>query len=151
MFGALLQELRAGGFLLLPIVGAPVIEETLKPLGVYLLLMRWPRVLRNQIYTACLSALAGLTFGLVESAAYVAFYVDEAPGWYPAYRFTIPVAMHTTASFIVGLAINRHLMDWAQGRARLPRTNRNLYFSAMAIHGIFNTIALALEIGGVFD
>jgi len=151
MLGAVLQELRAGGFILLPIVGAPVIEETLKPLGVYLLLMRWPRALRNQLYTACLASLAGLMFGLVESAVYVAAYVDEAPDWYPTYRFTLPVAMHATTSFIVGLAINQRLMDWAQGRAPQPRTNRNLYLAAIALHAVFNTIALALEIGGLFD
>lgn len=151
MLGAIIQELRAGGFILLPILGAPVIEETLKPAGVYILLVRWPKVLRSQLFTAFLSALAGLAFGLVESLAYVSLYVDEAPDWYPLYRFTAPVALHVTASFLVGLAINRALIDWAQGRAPLPKRNRNLYFAAMALHAIFNTTAVALDIGGVFQ
>jgi RsiW-degrading membrane proteinase PrsW (M82 family) len=151
ILGAVVQELRAGGFLLLPILGAPIIEEALKPTGVYILLARWPRVLRSQLFTVFLSALAGLTFGLVESAAYVAAFADDAPDWFAAYRFTIPVAMHTTAAMIVGLAINRSLLDWAQGRAPLPKPSRNLYFTAMALHGIFNTVALALSFAGVFD
>jgi RsiW-degrading membrane proteinase PrsW (M82 family) len=148
--GAILQEMRAGGFILLPIIGAPVIEESLKPTGVYILLVRWPFVLRSRLYTAFLAGLAGLTFGVIESAAYVAAFADEAPDWFPLYRFTAPVAMHTVASLIAGLAIDRSLVDWAQGRAGLPGRNRNLYFTAMAIHGIFNTIAITLSLAGVF-
>jgi RsiW-degrading membrane proteinase PrsW (M82 family) len=149
--GAIVQELRAGGFLLLPILGAPIIEEALKPTGVYILRVRWPPVLRSQLFTVFLSALAGLTFGLVESAAYVAAFAHDAPDWFPVYRFTIPIALHTTASTIVGLAINRSLLDWAQGRAPLPKPSRNLYFTAMALHSIFNTVALVLSFAGVFD
>lgn len=150
ILGAVIQEVRTGGFILLPIVGAPIIEESLKPTGVYILLARWPFVVRNQLYTAMITALAGLTFGLIESAFYVAAFADDAPDWFPLYRFTLPVAMHATASFIVGLGINRSLADWSQGRATLPKRNRNLYFTAMALHGIFNTTAIALSLAGVF-
>lgn len=148
--GAIIQELRAGGWLLLPIVGAPVIEEALKPTGVYILLARWPFVVRNQLYTAAITSLAGLTFGLLESAAYVLAFADDAPDWFPLYRFTIPVAMHTTTSFIAGLGINQALADWAAGRVAFPRRNRNAYFTAMAIHGMFNAVAMTLAFAGVF-
>ncbi|HET8944167.1 MAG TPA: PrsW family glutamic-type intramembrane protease [Dehalococcoidia bacterium] len=150
ILGAVIQEVRTGGFILLPIVGAPIIEEALKPTGVYILLARWPLVVRNQLYTAMITGLAGLTFGLIESALYVAAFADDAPGWFPLYRFTVPVAMHTTASFIAGLGINRSLADWAQGRAPLAKRSRNLYFTAMALHGIFNTVAITLALAGVF-
>lgn len=148
--GAVIQEIRAGGFLLLPIVGAPVIEEALKPTGVYILLVRWPFVLRGRLFTAFLSALGGLTFGVVEAFVYVTVYVDNPPDWFVTYRFTLPLVVHTTGSFIVGLAINRSLVDWAQGRAPLPKRSRNLYFTAMALHGIFNTVAIVLSFAGVF-
>jgi len=151
IFGAIVQELRAGGWLLLPILGAPVIEEALKPAGVYILLARWPFVLRDRLFTAFLSALGGLTFGIVEAVVYVTIYVDNPPDWFVTYRFTLPLIIHTTGSFIVGLAINRSLVDWAQGRAPLPKRSRNLYFTAMALHGIFNTVAMALSFAGVFD
>jgi RsiW-degrading membrane proteinase PrsW (M82 family) len=151
IFGAFLGEVRAGGFLLLPIIGAPVIEEALKPSGVYILLVRWPFVVRNQLYTAFITALAGLTFGLIESLVYVTVYVEDPPGWYVTYRFTISVAAHAFMSFIAGLAINQGLVDWAQGRAPFPRRSRNLYFTAMGIHGIFNTVAVILALAGVFD
>lgn len=149
--GAIVQELRAGGFLLLPIVGAPVIEEALKPTGVYILLARWPFVVRNQLYTAAIAGLAGLTFGLVEAFVYVNVYADNPPDWFVTYRFTLPLVLHTTASFVAGLAINQRLMAWVQGQGPLPKANRNLYFTAMAMHGIFNTVALALYFAGVLD
>ena len=151
ILGAIIQEVRAGGFILLPIIGAPVIEEALKPTGVYFLLARWRFVLRSQLFTAFLAALAGLTFGLIEAFVYVNVYVDNAPDWFVTYRFTLPLVLHTTGSFIVGLAINSSLVDWAQGRAPLPRRTRNLYFTAVALHGIYNTIAIALSLAGVFD
>jgi hypothetical protein len=149
--GAIVQEVRAGGFILLPIVGAPVIEEALKPTGVYILLARWPFVLRSQLFTAVLSALAGLTFGVIEAIVYVTLYTDNPPDWFVTYRFTLPLVIHTTGSFIVGLAINPSLFDWAQGRAPLSKRTRNLYFTAMGLHGIFNTVALALSLAGVFS
>ncbi len=151
ILGAIIQEVRAGGFILLPIVGAPIIEEALKPAGVYILLARWRFVLRNQVFTAFLSALAGLTFGIIEAFVYVEVYADNPPDWFVTYRFTLPLVLHTTGSFIVGLAINRSLVDWAQGRAPLPKATRNLYLTAMALHGTYNTAAMALSLAGVFD
>jgi hypothetical protein len=70
ILSAIVQEVRAGGFILLPIVGAPVIERPeadrslhpARPLAV---------VLRSQLFTALLSALAGLTFGVIEAFVYV--------------------------------------------------------------------------------
>jgi RsiW-degrading membrane proteinase PrsW (M82 family) len=150
-FGAVVQELRAGGFILLPILGAPIIEEGLKPTGVYLLLIRWPDLIRSQLFTAVLSALAGLTFGLLEALVYVTLYVHNPPDWFVTYRFTLPLVLHTTGSFIVGLAINQGLLDWAQGRSALPKRNRDLYFTAIALHAIFNTTAVVLAFAGVFD
>jgi hypothetical protein len=47
------------GSVLVAFVGAPIIEEALKPIGVYLMLAKWPRVLRNQAYTAFMSMIAG--------------------------------------------------------------------------------------------
>jgi RsiW-degrading membrane proteinase PrsW (M82 family) len=151
IMGAFVQELRAGGFLLLPFVGAPVIEESLKPLGVYLLLARWPRVLRGQLHIALLAALAGLTFGAVESTLYVTLYVGDHPDWFLIYRFTAPLLMHSVASMIVGFGIDRRLVDWAAGRGPFPRRSRNAYITAMVLHGLFNVMAVALTFAGVLD
>lgn len=151
IIGAFVQEIRAGGFLLLPFIGAPVIEEALKPAGVYILLARWPHLLRGRLYTATLCALAGLAFGVVESLIYVNVYVGDPSGAFVLYRFTVTLAVHAVASFIVGLGIDTGLREWAAGRSPLPKRTRNFYIAGAALHAIYNTVAFSLEIAGVVD
>lgn len=151
IMGAFITELQSGGGLALPFVGAPIIEEALKPVGVYILLVRWPHVRRGQPYIAGLAALSGLCFGVIESMVYVTLYVPDHPDWFVVYRFTFGPAVHATASFIVGMGINRGLIDWVAGRAPLPKATRNFYLAGMALHGVTNTVVIALAIAGVLD
>ncbi len=151
IIGAGVQEFRSGGFLLLPFVGGPIIEEVAKPIGVYALLARWPQAMRSQLYTAVLAAIGGLAFGLIEAVVYVTVYVSEPSDWFVVYRFTAPLALHVVASFIVGLGINQRLLDWALGRGPLPKASRNLYMAAITLHAAFNVTATALAIAGVLD
>ncbi len=140
IFGAFVQEAQTGGLLLLPFLGAPIIEELVKPCGVYLLLARWPRLLRGQLHTAFLASMAGLSFGVAEAVVYVTLYVPDAPAWFVAYRFTLPLFLHATASFIVGLGINPGLLDWASRGAPLPKATRNFYLAGIGLHAVFNTM-----------
>ena len=151
IFGAFIEELRTGGGLLLIFLGAPIIEEALKPTGVYLLLIRWPQLVRSQLYTAFLAALGGLTFGLVEAFVYVTLYVPDHSEGFLVYRFTAPLLLHTAASFIVGLGINRGIIDWVAGRSSLPRRSRNLYIAAVTLHAVFNLVAVILTLAGPLD
>jgi RsiW-degrading membrane proteinase PrsW (M82 family) len=151
ILGAVVQEVSAGGFLLLPFLGAPIIEELLKPAGVYILLVRWPRLLRGRLHTAFLAALAGLSFGVIEALVYVNVYVSDPPDWFVTYRFTLPLLLHLTASFIVGLGINQGLLAWVRGGSPLPRATRNFYIAAIALHAVFNIVATALALSGVLD
>jgi RsiW-degrading membrane proteinase PrsW (M82 family) len=151
VLGALFQEVRSGGLLLMPFLGAPIIEESLKPIGIYVLVVRWPHVLRGQLHTALLAALSGLAFGVVESTLFVTLSVPNPPEWFLAYRFTAPVLMHSVASLIVGLGINRGLVDWAAGRGSFPRRSRNAYIAAMVLHALFNVTAVSLTLAGVLD
>jgi hypothetical protein len=148
LFGAFVEELRTGGGLLALVLGAPVIEEALKPCGVYLMTIRWPQVVRNQLYTAFLAALGGLVFGLIECWVYLTLYVPDHTEAFTIYRLTAPLIMHTVGSFIVGLGINRGVVDWAAGRGRLPRRSRNRYLAAVALHGAFNLMAVILYFAG---
>ena len=151
IFGAFVQEAQTGGLLLLPFVGAPIIEELVKPSGVYLLLARWPRLLRGQLHTALLAAVAGLSFGVIEAVVYVTLYVPDAPAWFVTYRFTVPLLLHATASFIVGLGINPGLLDWASRGAPLPKATRNFYVAGIGLHAAFNTVAFALVLSDVIN
>ncbi|MGH8631010.1 MAG: PrsW family glutamic-type intramembrane protease [Burkholderiales bacterium] len=152
IIGAAVQELQATPlFILLLFIGAPIIEEALKPSGVYIALIRWPQALRSQLFTAVLTALSGLVFGIIESIVYVTVYVDDPSEAFVAYRFSVTLVLHAGASFLVGLGINYRVIDWAQGRAPLAKSSRNYYIAACVLHGAYNTIAFALAIAGVLD
>ena len=149
--GAFVQELRAGGLLLLPFLGAPIIEEGVKPIGVYILLMRWPHLLRGQLYTAALAGLAGLVFGVLESLVYVKLYVPDPSDAFVTYRFTVPLAVHALASFTVGLGVNQGVLAWARGETALPKASRNLFIAAVTLHAVFNITGFVLVVTGVVD
>jgi RsiW-degrading membrane proteinase PrsW (M82 family) len=147
MPAVILQEVQSG----LPVFAAPVIEEAMKPAGVYILMLRWPRLLLGRLHTAVLAALGGLTFGLIESLIYVKIYFPDEGSDYVLFRFTVPVLMHTVASFIVGYGLSRTVIDWAAGRAPLPKLTRNFYFAAVALHLTYNIVAVILSLTGVLD
>lgn len=149
---AVIQELRSAvGLVLLPFFAAPAIEEILKPAGVYLLLGRWPCLVRGQLHAALLAALAGLTFGLLESAAFVTVAVEKPTRAFIAYRFSAPVAMHATASFVAGSGIGPNLVTWARGGSPLPRRAVWGFGAAIALHAAYNVAAVALSAAGPLD
>ena len=149
MPGVVFQELQTG--FLGAFVGAPVIEEAMKPAGIYILMLRWPHALLGRLHTALLAALAGLTFALIESYLYVEYYYPEGGSDYVLFRFTVPVLMHVVASTIVGLGLSRTIIDWAAGRAPFPVRTRNFYFAALALHALYNTVAVILSVAGPLD
>jgi hypothetical protein len=127
---------------------APVLEEAIKPCGVYWLMGRRPHALPNQTYTACLAALAGLTFGIIESLVYVGIYYlayDELDQTFVIWRFTVCLLLHTVCSFIVGFGINDKLVSWVRGEVPFLQGNRKYFFTAMAIHSGYNIFAWILE------
>ena len=152
IIGAIIQELQSTTtYILLPFLGAPIIEEALKPSGIYLALLWWPRALTSQIFTALLCALSGVVFGVIESFVYVTLYVDDPSDEFIVFRFSVPLGLHAACSFLVGLGLNQQVIDWAAGCSKLPRASRNYFIAAVALHGAYNTIAVVLSIAGVLD
>lgn len=152
IIGALIQEIQSTTtFILLPFIGAPIIEEALKPSGIYLALLWWPRALASQLFTAVLSALSGLVFGIIESFVYVTLYVEDPSDEFIAFRFSVPLGLHAAASYLVGLGLNQRVIDWAAGRSHLPRASRNFYIAAVVLHGAYNTLAVILSLSGILD
>jgi RsiW-degrading membrane proteinase PrsW (M82 family) len=149
--GALLQELFAGGGYLGPFIAAPIIEEALKPAGIYILLILWPQALFGRFHTATLTAMSGLCFGLIESYVYVTLYYPEGDASYVLYRFTVPVMMHTVASCLVGFGLSRTIVDWANGRSPFPKVTRNFYIAGVLLHAIFNVTVVVLDLAGVLE
>jgi RsiW-degrading membrane proteinase PrsW (M82 family) len=155
ILGAFVQEVQASSALrpelALLFLGAPVIEEALKPTGVYIVLIKWRDVLRSRLALACMSALAGLVFGLIESYIYVNVYAPDNGPDYVLFRYTVPVLMHVIASFCVGLGLHRDTIEWANGRIPLPRSTRNFYLLGAGIHALYNIVAVTLSIIGVLE
>ncbi len=149
--GAFVEELRAGFSPLIPVLGAPIIEEVLKPSGLYVVIARWPSLFDRQIYIALLAALAGLTFGLIESAVYATIYVSHPSHAYLLFRFTVPVLIHLTASFIAGWGVRPELWRWANYGGSFPKTSRNAFLAAMTLHAMYNAAAIALSVACVLD
>ncbi len=122
-------------------VGAPVIEEAVKPAGVYFLLVKRPTLLRNRWYTAFLSALAGLAFALVENLFYLHIYFPYHSPRLAVWRYTVCVAMHVTASFIAGFGINAKLLAAVHGAIRFLAFDKRFFIAAMVLHGLYNVFA----------
>ena len=135
--GIILSELSF--FAVAAWLSAPVIEEIMKPFGVYLLVLNWPRNASRQTSIALLAGIAGLVFGLLESVAYVfAFNQNQLGPNYMLFRFTVPVLMHVIASTIFGFSINeRNLRSAMRGDVR--RKSIWIYpVIAIAIHAAYN-------------
>ncbi len=146
IIGAIFGEIRAGG--LVPIFAAPVIEEILKPAGIYVAVLRWPAVVSNRIWRGLLGAIAGLSFGAIESLIYVTVYAPDHSISFVVYRFTVALALHAVASFIASLGITTALLDWANRGGRFPTSSRNAYVAAMALHACYNATVIALGVAG---
>jgi RsiW-degrading membrane proteinase PrsW (M82 family) len=149
--GAVIAEIGSAGWLLLIFIGAPVIEEMFKPIGVFLGQVWFPETLRSRLHVALLCAVSGVVFGLIESWVYVNLYVDNPSADYTLFRYTVPVALHAVASFIVGLGLTYAVVDWVNGRGRLPNTSRNFYLGGVLLHAAYNTGASILYLFDVTE
>jgi len=144
ILGAIIQE-WAQGSLLIAFVAAPMIEEVMKPSGVYLLLARWPKVLTSRIYTAWLAAVGGLSFAVVENILYLQLYFPEHTQTLVVFRYSACLTMHMVCSFILGFGINQKLLASVRGEIPLLKGNKKFFFIPMIIHSLFNITAVLVE------
>jgi RsiW-degrading membrane proteinase PrsW (M82 family) len=126
------------------LIAAPMIEESLKPCGVYLLLAKWPQALPNRYYTASLAALSGLSFGLVENQIYLRLYYPDHSHEMAIFRYTVCLALHMSASFIFGLGINKKLIAAVNGEIPLFSANKRFFITAMSLHAVYNLTVLII-------
>lgn len=137
VIGAIYQEFLQNSFLL-SFVAAPIIEESMKPAGVYILLARWPHLLTSRVYTACLSALGGLSFAVIENLIYINLYFPEHTEDSVLFRFTVCLAVHVVASFIYGFGINQRLKASINGEIPFLQGSKRYFFTAMIFHSLYN-------------
>ncbi len=139
IIGAIYTEALHGS-LLVAFVGAPIIEEAVKPSGVYFLLFKWPTVLRSRVYTAFLSGLGGVSFALIEDLMYLHVYFPTHSPQLAVWRYTVCVALHGTASFIAGFGINKKLVAAVRGDIRFLAFDKRYFIAAMALHSLYNIL-----------
>ncbi len=150
--GALVTEFQSGSVgIILVAIGAPVIEEALKPSGIYLLLVRWPFALRSRFHSGLLCAISGAVFGVIESLIYTELYFPEGGENFVLFRFTVTPTMHAVASFLVGFGLSKATLDWAVGKQPLPRATRNFFLAGVGVHAAYNTSAIVLGAVGLLD
>ncbi len=141
ILGAIIQELSQGS-LLVAFIAAPMIEEVMKPCGVYLLLVRWPQVLTSRLYTASLAAVGGLSFAVVENIIYLQFYFPEHTQTLVVFRYSAGLTMHVVSSFILGFGINQKLLASVRGEIPLLKGNKRFFIIPMILHSLFNIMAV---------
>lgn len=136
-----MQEM-AQDSLLMVFVAGPMIEEIMKPAGLYILLGRRPEVLDNRIYTAFLAALGGLSFAVVENILYLQFYFPEHSQTLVVFRYSVSLTVHMVSSFILGFGINRRLLASVRGEVPLLQGNKKFFATAIILHSLFNVMAV---------
>jgi RsiW-degrading membrane proteinase PrsW (M82 family) len=132
------------GSLLVAFVAAPMVEEVMKPAGVYLLLVWWPKVLTSRLFTALLAALGGLSFAVVENILYLQFYFPEHTQALVLFRYSAGLTMHVASSFILGFGINQKLLASVRGEIPLLKGNKKFFIIPMVIHSLFNIMAVVV-------
>ena len=144
IIGAFFQESQQGvpSAFLAPFFAAPIIEEAVKPVGVYILLAKAPHLLRSRLYTAFLSALGGLSFAVIENLVYLNIYFPEHTQSMVVARFVLALPMHMLGSFIVGFGINQRLAASVKGEVPLLSGNWKFFIAAMVMHGLYNISAV---------
>ena len=111
----------------------------------------WPHLLRNRLYTACLAALGGISFAIVENIMYLGVYYPDHSGALVLYRFTVALAVHAVASFIVGFGINQRLLASVRGEVPFLSGNWKFFIAGMALHALYNIAAVVVQVSGLLQ
>jgi len=144
ILGAAYCEIMYGS-ILVAFVGAPIIEEAIKPAGVYLLLVKRPAVLRSPRYTAFLAGLGGLAFAVVENLVYLNVYIPDPSPTLVLWRYTVCIGIHTACSFIAGYGINEKLLAAVRGEVKFLSFDKRFFIFAMVLHSLYNIFAVLVE------
>ncbi len=144
IIGSIIQEARAD--FLAVFFAAPMIEEAMKPAGLYLLLLWRPMELQGVARRALLGAVAGLSFGLMESWVYVNLYVSAPTHQYVLFRFTVPVLVHATASAIFAMGITPRLLASVRGEVPFLSGSWSFFVVAVVLHSAYNITVTLLGI-----
>ena len=139
------QELLHGVWMVVVLVG-PAIEEACKPIGVILMLEKFPHWLRSRKQVLLLAVLGALVFATLENLVYVHFYHPTGGPGFVAFRYAVCTSVHVAATAVFGAGL-------AKMWRRIRQTGGSFdidvifryYVAAVAIHAAYNTTVLILE------
>jgi len=141
---AFLKEFTSGGALLM----AAVVEEILKPVGVYYLLRRRRHYLSSRLNVALLSTLGGIVFAAIENVVYLKVYFPDPEPRLVLYRWTVCVAVHAVCSFIMGLGLGNLLGRFNRGEPFELEACIKWIAAAVVLHAGYNTVVIFFHVAG---
>ena len=152
IFGALMESLPAGATaatLLLAVVFAPVVEETLKIAAAAIVVERRPWLFRSvdQIRLATVGAAA--VFAIVENLIYLNIYLPSPTPMTVAWRWTVCVALHVGCTLVASNGVAR-VWQRTNVERRPPRITdcAPMLTAAIILHAFYNLSVITYEISG---
>ena len=146
---AVYQELLHGVYLAVVLVG-PAIEEACKPIGVILMLEKFPHWLRGRKQVLLMAVLGALVFATLENLMYVYVYHPQGGPGFVAWRYAVCTAVHVAATGVFGIGLAKM---WRRIRETGGSFDIDVifryYVGAVAIHAAYNTTVLILGLTNV--
>lgn len=130
---------------------APPVEEVLKTALLLAVLERRPWLFRSTAQIVLVGVCSGLAFAAVENLLYLNVSVPNPSSDLIAWRWTICVGLHMGCTAIASLGLvkvwRRSMREHAKPRAEL---GAEFLVAAITVHGLYNILALVLDLSGVF-
>ncbi len=150
VFGALIREMISFSPLLF-IVIAPLVEETLKPMGVLWLMEKRKHLLHSRIQIIVLCQIGAFSFATLENLLYF-LVAGTRSSFFIFWRLTICTTIHLLSTFLVSLGLCRYYQSESFHKPGFEFEDIMPWLiAAAALHGFYNLVVFILESAGVLS
>jgi RsiW-degrading membrane proteinase PrsW (M82 family) len=140
-----------GGGILLFVLFGPAAEEVAKASGAFALSEQRPWLVPSGFALPLITLCSGLVFAAVENIWYLMVLIDDPSDTVVRWRWIGGPLLHGTAAFVTGLGLRRMwLRSLGTGRPR-PAHAEPFLIGAIALHGVYNAVAIAAAVTGHLD
>jgi hypothetical protein len=147
ILGALLGGRPTAFGLVMVVLFAPVVEETMKVAAAFYVVEKRPFLFRSAWQIALCALAGGLVFAAIENLLYLHIYVPDPQPWLVRWRWTVCVALHSGCSTIAGLGLVRVWRGaWRRLDRPMPQQAFPLWLIAVILHGTYNGLAVLFEL-----
>ncbi len=137
--------------ILVPIFIAPLIEELLKPVGVFHLLNRYPKLLSSRAQVVWLGMLSAFTFSALENLLYLYVYYPNHTTELVAIRWLVCTPLHMLWTAILVYGASAQLKELQSGDDETffdLEKAMGWVVAAIAFHALYNTAVILLSSSG---